>query len=207
MLQELEKRKELILNLGVKPEQFGLIVQFLENLISSNEELNLVSRQLSMTDLVDNHLIDCLLAFKYLPKQLTKVADFGSGGGFPGVLYATLRPEIEYFLFEKSPKKQHYLKTCQKFAPNIKICGEIPKDFGQFDLVTARAFKPINVIIEMSYKYFQSNGKYFLLKGRMDKIQEEILDSKKFSKNLKIEIKKLDSPILDVERHLVLLNF
>lgn len=206
MLQELQERKDLVLNLGVSLNQLNILNVFLENLIHSNEELNLVSRQLTMKDLVENHLIDCLLAYPQLPQNLKKVADFGSGGGFPGIVYACLRPETEFTLYEKSPKKQQYLKSCQKFAPNIIIQGEIPKNFGNVDLVTARAFKPINVIIEMSHQYFVNGGKYFLLKGRAEKINEEINDCKKFAKSLNLKIEKLNSPLLEVERHLVTIN-
>lgn len=207
MIQELQERKDLILNFGVNENQLSILNEFLINLIQSNEELNLVSRQLTMKDLVENHLIDCLLAYPHLPQNLNRVADFGSGGGFPGVLYACLRPHTEFQLYEKSPKKQLYLKSCQKFAPNLKIQGEIPKNFGNVDLVTARAFKPINVILEMSHQYFLNGGKYFLLKGRSEKISEELNDCKKFSKNLDCQISKLNSPLLDVERHLVTIHF
>ncbi len=206
MLQELQERKDLLLNFGVSLQQLDILNTFLKNLIDFNEDLNLVSRQLKMKDLVENHLIDCLLAYPFLPQNIQRVADFGSGGGFPGVVYACLRPNTEFTLYEKSPKKQHYLKSCQAFVPNLKVHGEIPKNFGGVDLVTARAFKPMGVIIEMSQQYFANGGKYFLLKGRAEKINEEITDCKKFAKQINIQVQKLSSPILEVERNLVLVE-
>lgn len=134
-----------------------------------------------------------------------KVADFGTGGGLPGVLYAIQFPEMEFHLYEKSPKKQDFLKRCQALAPRIHIHGEIPKDFGGVDLVIARGFKPVDVIIEMSQKNFKAGGKYFLLKARREKIDEEIALAKKKYKDLKVTIEPLKSPVLEVERNLVLI--
>jgi 16S rRNA (guanine527-N7)-methyltransferase len=87
----------------------------------------------------------------------------------------------------------------------LQIHGEIPKDLSQVDVVTARGFKPVDVILDVSRSYYQKKGKYFLLKARREKIDEELtLASKKF-KDLKVTIEPLKSPVLDVERHLVLI--
>jgi len=71
--------------------------------------------------------------------------------------------------------------------------------------VTSRAFKPVDVILDISRKYYARNGKYFLLKGRREKIDEEILLARKKFKELKVDIKELKSPNLEVERNLVLI--
>ncbi|MNY62322.1 hypothetical protein D3C86_1991170 [compost metagenome] len=57
----------------------------------------------------------------------------------------------------------------------------------------------------MSRLYYAQGGKYFLLKGRLEKINEEIALSKKKFKDLKVKVEVLKSPILDVERHIVLI--
>ncbi len=202
----LEKQKDLILRLGFNESGFPQLKKYIDFLWTKNEDLNLISRQMSFEELIDNHVIDCLLPLKHWPNGLKVVADFGSGGGLPGVAYAIQFPQIQFHLYEKSPKKQEFLNECRLFAPNIVIKGEIPKEFSAVDLVFARAFKPIDVLLDMSRTYYQKNGKYFLLKGRSEKIQEELtLAAKKF-KPLKFEIVPLKSPLLEVERNLVLIN-
>ncbi len=206
---DLEQRISLILKLGFDEKSLPALRSYIDLLWKSNEELNLISRKMNFSDLIDNHVIDSLLPLPQFPSELRKVADFGSGGGLPGVIFALQFPRVEFHLFEKSPKKQDFLKKCQEMAPNIQIHSEIPANFSGYDLVTARAFKPIDVTLELSRKYFNSGGKYFLLKGRREKIEEEIqLAQKKFKslENHQLKIVPLLSPILDVQRHLVLIN-
>ena len=200
-----EKRQQLILDLGFREEALPLLRQYLDLLWSANEELNLISRQMTFDELIDNHVIDCLLPLKQFPKGVNVAADFGSGGGLPGVLYALQFPETRYQLFEKSPKKREFLSRCKALAPNLEILGEIPKSLGPVELVTARAFKPIDVILDISREYYKSGGRYFLLKGRLEKINEEATLARKKFKDLKLESIPLKSPVMDVERHLVLI--
>lgn len=204
-MQELDNRKSLILELGLNPAAYLPLRKYLELLWDANSDLNLVSRQMTLESLVDNHVIDCLLALSQFPKNAQSIADFGSGGGLPGVIYAIQFPEKPYILFEKSPKKQSFLRQCQSIAPNIEVRGEILSDIPDVDLVTSRAFKPIDVILEISRHYYQRGGRYFLLKGRREKIEEEIRLARRKIKGLDVTIKPLQSPLLEVERHLVLI--
>ncbi|MGZ3781029.1 MAG: 16S rRNA (guanine(527)-N(7))-methyltransferase RsmG [Pseudobdellovibrionaceae bacterium] len=180
---------------------------YVDLLWSENEELNLISRKMTYEELIDNHVIDCLLPLKKFPQNIKEAADFGSGGGLPGVIYAIQFPETKFHLYEKSPKKQEFLNKCKDMvAPNIQVHGEIPKELKSIDLVTARGFKPIDVILEVSRDYYKSNGKYFLLKARLEKIDEELALARKKFKDLKVLIEPLVSPVLEVERHLVLIK-
>lgn len=202
----LEKRYPLLLDLGLKESDLPRVKSYIDLLWAANEELNLFSRQMQFEELIDNHVIDCLLPLKRFPKGIKQAADFGAGGGLPGVLYAIHFSEIKYRLFEKSPRKREFLERCKAIAPNLEIAGEIPKELKQVELVTARAFKPIDVILEMSRDYYKMGGSYFLLKGRKEKIEEELALAKKKFKDLKAEIETLASPVLEVERHLVLIG-
>lgn len=202
-----EKRIPLLLELGFREEALPQLKAYIDLLWATNEELNLISRKMTYDELIDNHLIDCLLPLKLFPATtIRSVADFGSGGGLPGVIYALHFSNIQFNLFEKSKLKQAFLKSCQKLAPNLVIHGEIPLELKNIDLITARAFKPIDVILDISRRYYEKKGKYFLLKARQEKINEEFLLAKKKFKDLSLNITPLTSPVLDVERHLVLIN-
>ncbi|MBX2987726.1 MAG: class I SAM-dependent methyltransferase [Bdellovibrionaceae bacterium] len=200
-----DQRIPIFLQLGFRPEALPALRSYLDLLWSANEEMNLISRQMSKAELVDNHVIDCLLPLPLFPPGLKEVADFGSGGGLPGALYAIQFPGITWHLYEKSKKKREFLERCRSFAPNLRVHGEIPRDLPGIELVTARAFKPIDVILDISRNYHAAGGKYFLLKGRREKIDEELRLARGKFKNLQARIEPLSSPVLDVERHLVLL--
>lgn len=194
-----------MIELGFREEALPQLKAYIDLLWASNEELNLISRKMTFEELIDNHVIDCLLPLKKFPQGVKAAADFGSGGGLPGVVYAIQFANIPYHLYEKSPLKQEFLTRCKTIAPNLQIHGEIPKDLNGIDVVTARAFKPIDVILDISRNYYKNKGKYFLLKGRREKIDEEVTLSRKKFKDLQVTIEPLKSPILDVERHLVLI--
>ncbi len=174
-----EKQQSIFLSLGFREQALQLLKKYIDYLWSSNEELNLISRKMTIEELIDNHIIDSLLVLSLFPTQAKKVADLGSGGGLPAVLLALQYPEIEFHLFEKSPKKREFLEGCRKFLPNLYLQAEITSPMKGFDLITARAFKPIDVIINMTSVYYKSGGKYFLMKARLEKIQEEIKDTQK----------------------------
>ena len=55
------------------------------------------------------HYIDCLIGLTFL-KPKNKIADFGSGAGFPGIIAAIIWPEKEITLFEKIRKKCSFLQ-------------------------------------------------------------------------------------------------
>lgn len=200
-----ETRTKEYLELGFRAEVLYKLKAYLELLWSTNEELNLISRQMTFAELIDNHIIDCLLPLKHFPTGCSRVADFGSGGGLPAVIYGLQFPETKFLLFEKSPKKQDFLRRCQELVPNIEVFGEIPSKLSGVDLVTARGFKPIDVILELSRSYYKAGGKYFLLKARAEKIAEEAALAKQKFKDLKLAVVPLESPVLAVERHLVLI--
>jgi 16S rRNA (guanine527-N7)-methyltransferase len=179
---------------------------YLDLLWQANQALNLISRKMTYAELIDNHVVDCLLPLKHFPAEKVKaVADFGTGGGLPGVLYALNYPDKNFHLYEKSPKKREFLTECQRLFPNINIHAEIPTGKFSADLVVARAFKPIETILDLSRHYYLAGGKYFLLKGRNDKIQEELTLAKKKFPKLEASVVALSSPVLNVERHLVLI--
>ena len=83
--------------------------------------------------------------------------------------------------------------------------GDIPVRLDTVVIVTSRAFKPIDVLLDITRHYYTGGGKYFLLKARKEKIDEEISDALKKFKDLKVDIVPLKSPVLEVERHLVLI--
>lgn len=204
--QLLEENKDVILSLGVNEIHRNRLVQYCENLVKANLELNLFSRKMSMKDLVENHIFDSLLALSEFQKlDFENLGDFGSGGGLPGLILAACFPEKQIHLFEKSPKKRQFLEAQNQYLNNITVYDEVnDKYLGKLDLVTARAFKPLDVILKLSRKYHQSGGKYLLFKGRLETIKEEIHLSK--LKN-EPQLIQLNSPFLKVERYLVKIGF
>ncbi len=198
--------KKQILDLGFREDGFHLLEGYVQMLWESNEELNLVSRKMTFQELIENHVIDCLLPLKEFPQNITSFADFGSGGGLPGVIYAIQFPHMKATLYEKSNLKREFLEKCKKFAPQMRIKSEVPPDLEPTDIVMSRAFKSADIILIMNQKYFLRGGSYFLFKARREKIDEDLKDIIKKYPKLNYQIIPLKSPVLEVERHLLLIQ-
>ena len=205
-MQYFDQQSSHFLSLGFRHEAISSLKKYIELLLASNEELNLISRKMSFKELIDNHVIDCMLALPLFPKKLKVIADLGSGGGLPGVLLALQFPETQVHLYEKSPLKRDFLAKCQKLCPNIQLFDHITSEMKNTDLVTARAFKGVDIILDMTRKYYAAGGQYLLLKGRKEKIDEELTLAQKNFKDLKLKVTQIKSPVMDVERHLVMIN-
>ena len=190
---------------GFPKSQLDKLYTYLFRLWSKNQELNLISRKMSFEDLIENHLFDCLIALIDLDTKANTVADFGTGGGLPGIIFAIARPEQSFYLYEKSNLKRQFLNELKDIAPNIECYESIDANL-KVDLITARAFKPIEVIVELSRKYFEAGGAYYLLKARPESIQEEIANTRPKLKASDYRIKKLQHPLLDLQRNLVFIK-
>lgn len=174
---------------------------FLEFLWEANTALNLVSRKMTPEALVTDHLLDSLIGLPHFP-EVGKIADLGTGGGFPAIPLAICFPDTHFYLYEKSPLKRKYLLALEEIAPNITIRGVLDPNgaFEKVDIVTARGFKPIKDILRFTEEHRQRKGRYILYKARRAKIDEELAAAKDF----KAKIIKLD-PYGDAEeRHLVM---
>ena len=137
-------------------------------------------------------------------KTKEKILDLGSGGGFPGIVLAILRPECQIHLLEKSQKKCYFLnKTKDALGlKNIKVLKTTinPKNtLEKYSTITARAFSSTGNILALTKNNLTKNGRYLLLKGRVEKIEEEIAAIN--TNNYKCEIIKVENK--KYERHLV----
>jgi 16S rRNA (guanine527-N7)-methyltransferase len=171
----LADHESMLTRLGIGHPERSSLVRFLMELQAANREINLVSRKLTPRQLVEDHLLDSLIALPHLP-PLPLIADLGSGGGFPAIPLAICRPYSTFELYEKSVLKGRFLARIQSWCPNLRVRGTLAADSlgGEVSLVIARAFKPLPAILEITGNYRQRGGRYLLYKGRRTKILEEL---------------------------------
>ena len=108
-----------------------------------------------------------------------KILDIGSGAGLPGIVIAILQPQSQITMSEKNQKAYFIKKTIQTLGlTNAKIKNEAINRKSStehtFDIITARALAPTAQIIHMSEHLLSKNAKYILMKGAIEKIQEEV---------------------------------
>ena len=175
---------------------------YVQEALTFNKKHNLFIRT-NKDEVFEKDIFDCLPLVEKIEKE-SKILDLGSGGGFPGFVLAILRPDCEVHLLEKSQKKCYFLNKTKDTLKlnNIKVLKQtISKNntLEEYSTITARAFSSTQNILNLTEKNLKKNGKYLLLKGRIEKIEEEMAAIN--TNNYKYEIIELDNK--KYERHIV----
>ncbi|MDB2447629.1 16S rRNA (guanine(527)-N(7))-methyltransferase RsmG [Gammaproteobacteria bacterium] len=175
---------------------------YVQEALAFNKKHNLFIRA-NRDEVFEKDILDCVPLVEKVEKG-SKILDLGSGGGFPGVVLAILRPDCEVHLLEKSQKKCYFLNKTKDTLKlnNIKVLKQtISKNntLEEYPTITARAFSSTQNILNLTEKNLKKDGKYLLLKGRIEKIEEEMAAIN--TNNYKYEIIELDNK--KYERHIV----
>ena len=179
----------------------------MEEILKFNKAHNIVGRH-TKEEIYSQDILDCQMALKHIPPE-KEILDIGSGAGLPGLLIAILQPLSHITMSEKNQKKAYFIKkTIQTLGlSNAKIKNKAinPKTTTKkpFDIITARALAPTLKIISWSEHLLAKNGKYVLMKGRLEKTKEEVaqLDNNTYSYNIhKTNIKDKHRHILEITK-------
>src|SRR5712671_7804857 len=89
-------------------EQVLQIQQYMKILLAWNEKVNLTAIR-DPLEVLYRHFCESMYAAVAVPLQVGRLADVGSGGGFPGLALKIIRPELQVFLIESNVKKATFL--------------------------------------------------------------------------------------------------
>jgi len=90
------------------PEQLSMIQRYITMLLAWNEKVNLTAIR-DPLEILYRHFCESMYAVTAVPLQAGRLADVGSGGGFPGLALKIARPELQVFLIESNVKKATFL--------------------------------------------------------------------------------------------------
>ena len=120
-----------------------------------NEKINVISRK-DIDNLYVNHILHSLGIVKFVTFEPgTRIIDFGTGGGFPGIPLAIFYPEVTFHLVDRIGKK---LKVAQDIVDRLGLNnvtiqhGDIKEVKGKFDYVVSRAVMPLNEMVPLLRK-------------------------------------------------------
>jgi 16S rRNA (guanine527-N7)-methyltransferase len=124
---------------------------------------------------VDVHVADSLVGLEVEAlRTASRIADLGSGGGFPGLALAAALPATHVTLVESVGKKCDFLRRTADAAglSNVEVvqarAEAWPAGLGTQDVVTARALAPLNVLAEYSAPLLLAGGSLVAWKGYAD---------------------------------------
>ena len=123
----------------LSPGQLDQLEQHYELMLRWNKVINL-TRIEDVEEVVDRHYAESLFLGSKLPSGPLRVADVGSGAGFPGLPIAVLRPECAISLIESHKRKAVFLKEASRALKNLSVIGQRAEEVDQiFDWVVSRA--------------------------------------------------------------------
>lgn len=181
--------------------QLARLVAHLDLLDEWSARMNLTAIRDRPSQLT-KHLLDSLTVQPYLRGE--RIADVGSGAGFPGIPLAIVEPHRRFTLIESTGKKCRFLEHVRDALElkNVAIVQSRAESYQpdmRFDTVLARAVGPVADLVKVAGPLVVGGGHLLAMKGRYP--EQELaarLDGWKVA-----AVHPLSVPGLGEERHLV----
>ena len=143
-------------------------------LIEANARFNLTRVPDDEAEAIDRNYLDCIAPLAIgLPAAHASLIDVGSGAGFPGIPLAICLPETNIVLMDSLGKRVEFLQSVIE-ALHLNACAvhlraedgaRRPEYREAFDLATARAVAPLNLLCEYLLPFVKVGGQMLALKG------------------------------------------
>ncbi len=192
--------------LNVSRETFPELEQFRQTIIEKNKVINLISKD-SVNASTERHIIDSAQIIDLIDLNGSVCTDIGSGSGLPGIVLAIImkhkKSDMKFKLYEKSFHKSNFLKeVTSKFNLNVEVFHKDifnEKNLSS-DIIVARAFKPLPVILKLLKNNFKFFNEVILFLGKSGReIIEEVTTEWKIKYEMKKSITSKDSIILKIK--------
>jgi len=192
-------------DLEVSPHQREQLVGYVEMLNKWNKAYNLTSVR-DPQEMLVKHIMDSIIVSTHL--QGERFIDVGTGPGLPGIPLAIMNPSKEFFLLDSLGKRIRFIKQVlhELKIDNVNPIQSRVEEYQpeeKFDGVLSRAFASITDMVEWCHHLPKSDSGCFLaLKGQLP--QDEIDQLPDWCSVT--DVKALNVPQLEGERHLVILS-
>jgi 16S rRNA (guanine527-N7)-methyltransferase len=175
---------------------------FVNELIIANKRHNFISKN-TESDIWHRHILDSAQLVKFIDFSKDSLADLGSGAGFPGLILAIFNKNEDFHvkLYEKSPVKRAFLEVISKrLSIKVEIKENVYQETFNTDYVVSRAFKKLQLVIQVSREIVKKPHKLIVLKGQ--NAQEDLkkaFKKDKYPYKLEDSITNKDSKIIIVD--------
>ena len=148
---------------------------FRKLIIMRNNDINLISST-TIGASKDRHIVDSAQIIDFVDKNRSICTDLGSGAGLPGIVLAIImkhkNSNMQFNLYEKSYHKSKFLEeVSRKLNLNTKVFNQniFEQENLHSEIIVARAFKPMIVILDLVNKSFKKFNNIILLLGKNGK--------------------------------------
>ena len=151
-------------------ERLDMLVLLLRE---ENQRQNLVSSA-SLEEVWRRHIVDSAQLLQHVPREtFGSWLDLGTGAGFPGLVVATLRPELPVLMVESRAKRVDWLERA-RIALDLSAAKVFGSRLEQLEsrnvsVISARAFAPLERLLGLSARFSTRDTIWLLPKGRSAK--------------------------------------
>ena len=176
-----EQRELFQKTFSVSHETMAKLDRYGEMLTEWNAKFNLIAES-TLPIIWQRHFLDSAQLIKYFPNNVQTVTDLGSGAGFPGIILSIIG-SFKVSLIESIGKKANFLRAViGELDLNADVHSvRIESMHGvKFDIVTARALKPLPLLLKLAMPLIKKDSVAVFLKGQ--KLDAELTESSKYWK-------------------------
>lgn len=191
--------------LSVNEQQKDQLIGYVELLNKWNKAYNLTSVRVPSEMLV-KHIMDSIVVSPHLDGD--SMIDVGTGPGLPGIPLAIMNPEKSFTLLDSLGKRIRFIKQVvhELHISNVTAVQSRVEDFQpeeKFDIVLSRAFASMTDMVNWCHHLpKEQTGHFLALKGLYPTDEISLLPEWCSV----TDIKALNVPELEGERHLVILS-
>ncbi len=174
--------------------QLNQFSDYYELLVEWNKVMNLTGIT-EIDDVAIKHYIDSIACLKFYQFSNSRIADVGTGAGFPGIPLAIMCPDCSFTLIDSLNKRITFLEeVCKSLnLSNVSLIHGRVEDVAhdskyreQFDIVVSRAVAPLNILLEYTIPFLKVNGKLLSYKAKAS--EEELSISENAFKVLNVSL-------------------
>ena len=171
-------------------ELFGMAFSGAEHfahMLQEQGELRGLVGPREMPRLWTRHIVNSAAVVPFLPGR-GSVADVGSGAGFPGIVVALLRPDLEVTLIETMERRVEWLSdvVAELDLDNVEVRRARAEEVHErYDVVTARAVANLSRLVRLTSHLLRQGGCLLALKGA--KAEAEVDDARYVIRKAKLE--------------------
>ena len=201
-MQQLEVINILKKSLNFSDHSIEKLKKFTNLVLKENQNYNLISKS-TENQIWHRHILDSAQLVKFINFNVSSLADLGTGAGFPGVVVEIFNKNKAFHvkLYEKSPVKRRFLTgVIKELSLNAEVLGDVRDEVIDSEIIMCRAFKKLDLIIQVSREIAKKPHKLMILKGQ--NAQKEIKNSfktKKYPYKLESSMTNKDSKIILME--------
>lgn len=162
---------------------YSAVSHFAQMLVDEGETRGLIGPR-ELPRLWSRHLVNSAAIVPFVPMN-AQMLDVGSGAGFPGMVVAIMRPDVDVHLVEPMLRRIEWLADVveELGLDNVTLHHKRAEELhgqGKADIVTSRAVANLSKLIPITLPLVRGGGSLLALKGR--KAQEEVDQARKFFK-------------------------